>query len=201
MLLLPHCIHQNLKSHHLWVCLHWCIWSTGTASVFKKKILSFTFCFYCWRHWVFAWHAQFLYLWHTHGPSCLTARGILVPRSGIEPDTLPLEGRFSTAGPPRRSPESVWFITSSPEHSSASHKTSVLHTCISKWTNRRMNFLAYLLDFITAAFPAFASLRETSVSRTLPTTNTSSPQLEPSGKYGAGQRLYIRHKTWHKMGT
>ena len=35
-----------------------------------------------------------------HGPSCPAARGILVPRAGIEPASLALQGRFLATGPP-----------------------------------------------------------------------------------------------------
>ena len=37
------------------------------------------------------------------GLSCPTARGILVPRPGIEPASPVLEGRFFTTGPPGKS--------------------------------------------------------------------------------------------------
>ena len=38
-----------------------------------------------------------------HGLSCSLAHGILVPRPGIEPASLALEGRFLTTGPPGES--------------------------------------------------------------------------------------------------
>ena len=38
-----------------------------------------------------------------HGLSCLTACGILVPRTGIEPESPALEGGFFTTGPPGKS--------------------------------------------------------------------------------------------------
>ena len=44
------------------------------------------------------------------GLSCpATAYGILVPRTGIEPVSPALEGRFLTTGPPGKSPEAVIF--------------------------------------------------------------------------------------------
>lgn len=39
----------------------------------------------------------------THGLSCLTQHGMLVPRSGIEPASSALESRFLTSGPPEKS--------------------------------------------------------------------------------------------------
>ena len=38
-----------------------------------------------------------------HGLSCPVACGILVPRPGIEPTSLALEGGFLTTGPPGKS--------------------------------------------------------------------------------------------------
>ena len=39
-----------------------------------------------------------------HGLSCPAARGILVPRPGINPASPALEGGFLTAEPPGKSP-------------------------------------------------------------------------------------------------
>ena len=40
-----------------------------------------------------------------HGLSCSTECGILVPRPGIEPTSLALQGRFLTTDPPGKSPK------------------------------------------------------------------------------------------------
>ena len=45
-----------------------------------------------------------------HGLSCSLAHGILVPRLGIEPASLALEGRFLTTGPPGKSFPSYSFL-------------------------------------------------------------------------------------------
>ena len=41
-----------------------------------------------------------LWFWQLQHISCSEARGILVPRQGIEPASLALQGRFLTTGPP-----------------------------------------------------------------------------------------------------
>ena len=42
------------------------------------------------------------------GPSCPAAHGIPVPRPGIKPASPALAGRFSTTGPPGKSPKDVF---------------------------------------------------------------------------------------------
>ena len=45
-----------------------------------------------------------------HGLTCSTACGILVPRLGMEPMSSALQGRFSTTGPPGKSPPESFVV-------------------------------------------------------------------------------------------